>query len=171
MAGSCSHTAPEDRVTRAPNRGRSPATLARSRPRIPRSALAARRKARGCRIPPRWGRIQRRQWVLPQMPTPEKDRVQRSGYARGETSCLRVGPPGLSPTDGGGRRAQGLGHRREVLTTTRPEPLRLRSHHKGAKRGEPWCTDPTRPYADLWREWWHAHRRRGDVAESLRKVK
>ena len=31
---------------------------------------------------------------------------------------------------------------------------------KGAKRGKAWCTDPTRPYADLWREWWHAHRQK-----------
>lgn len=39
---------------------------------------------------------------------------------------------------------------------------------KGAKRGEAWCTDPTRPYA---REWWAAHRHKGHGAGCLRKVK
>ena len=36
---------------------------------------------------------------------------------------------------------------------------------RGAKRGETWCIDPTRPYADVWREWRHAHREKGDGAE------
>ena len=30
---------------------------------------------------------------------------------------------------------------------------------------------PTRPYADLWREWWDAHRAKGDGPECLQKVK
>ena len=42
---------------------------------------------------------------------------------------------------------------------------------KGAKRGMAWCSDPTRPYADLWREWWAARRQNRDGAETLRKVK
>ena len=42
---------------------------------------------------------------------------------------------------------------------------------KGARRVEAWCTDPTRPYADLWKEWWDAHRAKGDGPECLWKVK
>ena len=42
---------------------------------------------------------------------------------------------------------------------------------KGAKRGRAWCIDPTRPYADLWKEWWAAHRRKRNGPEGLRKVK
>ena len=34
-----------------------------------------------------------------------------------------------------------------------------------------WRCDPTRPYADLWWEWWAAHKRKRDGAEALRKVK
>ena len=42
---------------------------------------------------------------------------------------------------------------------------------KGTKRGMAWCTDPTRPYADLWKEWLAAHRRKRDELGCLRKLK
>ena len=42
---------------------------------------------------------------------------------------------------------------------------------KGARRGEEWCSDPTRPYADHWREWWNTHRAKSDGPECLMKVK
>ena len=42
---------------------------------------------------------------------------------------------------------------------------------KGARRGDAWCTDPTRLYADLWKKMWDAHRRKGDGPECLKKVK